>query len=65
MRRYDYQERCCEKCLTLLTPEAFRYHTEVECFWADLKNIKLQKEIEAFKEVKDENCSKRFTPESA
>jgi len=49
MRRYDYQKRCCEKCLTLLTPEAFRYHTEVECFWADLKNIKLQKEIEALK----------------
>ena len=49
MRRYDYQKRECSRCHTWMTPEAYKYHTEVECFWADLKNIKLQKEIEAFK----------------
>ena len=53
MRRYDYQKRECSRCHTWMTPEAYKYHTEVECFWADLKNIKLQKEIGAFKEVKD------------
>ncbi len=49
MRRYNREKRWCDRCETLMPARDFKYHTELECFQADLRNIRLEKELETLK----------------
>jgi len=50
MRRfYDSKNRCCSVCGKLSDKEAFKYHTDAECFMIEMANIKLKEEIDNFK----------------
>lgn len=46
MRRYITKDHECSHCGILITPEAFKYHSEAECFMIEMKNKQLKDEIE-------------------
>ena len=44
-RVFDPTNHCCSQCGTLLTKEAFRYHTTVECFMAEIRHKELEEMV--------------------
>ena len=51
---YDQKNRCCSRCGMLMTKEAFKFHTQVECFMTEMNNMQREEEIKKLEQKRKE-----------